>query len=330
MTEKKVDSASLERVLEKSLADLKNIAKGHASGGTATTKVEAMSGVGGASQVFHTPSNSDPGSWAGSRGEMVPEDGATDSVSTNGTDYAAGMRKSILAKLHKGHTLTAEEVDFVSKGGMAPPFGKKDEDDKDDAKKGAGVVSPTDIAAKAHDDEEDDKKLVNRMVKDDAKKSLSDVASEIPSVQRGLEVSEFLAGFAEAVNKSLRNLEERVVGRVLGAMSSESSSTGEFQKSLAEAVYNLGQAVTLQAQRIEQVETAPARGPKSTQVAVMEKSFGGSPEGDSLSKAQVLDGLGEMLTKGQVSPMSIIKFESTGEIDELTYGKVRATMAGRR
>ena len=62
MTDKKVAQETVSKALE----SLQELAKGHKSGATATTRVESMSGVGGSTQVYHTPSNSDPGGWAGS------------------------------------------------------------------------------------------------------------------------------------------------------------------------------------------------------------------------------------------------------------------------
>lgn len=319
--EKKVTAEGLE----KALADLRGLVKGHDSRGTNSTKVESMSGEGGATQVHHTPGNSDPGGWAGSRGESVSENGASDSVSSNGTDYAAGMRKSIRNKLNKGLPLTAEEVQFVTKGGF--PFGKDKDDDKEDKKDEAKKANATTVevakanataieVAKAKDADDDE---------EETKKSLADVAAEIPSVQRGLEVSEFLAGFADAVSKSLSLMEERMTARLASVVTADTATAGEFQKSLADAVCNLGEAIALQAQRIEQVETAPARGPKG-QVVPMEKSFGGAPAGEQLSKSQIQIGMEELVRKGSLSALEVVKYESTGEISDSTYARVKTAL----
>lgn len=313
--------------LKKALDALQNIAKGHNSRGTATTEVESMQDAGkgagsgnGATQVYHTPSNSDPQGWAGSTARDVPEDGATDSVSENGTDYvaqSAGLMKSVLEeKIAKGEPLTASEAALyahLSKG--TPPFMKKDddEDDDEDAKK-----------AKSKDDDDDD----------DMGKSLTEYAQENDDVSKGLEVSEFLAGFADVVSKSLEAMESRIVSRVTRTVSSEAQSSGEFQKSLAEAVGRLGEAVTATAQRVDQVESQPAHAPQSVQnVHALEKgNFGGPATGgdEPLSKALVAATLVDLVQKGEASAQDVLKYDSSGTLSPATEAKVRAALGSGR
>lgn len=306
MTDKKIEKGDLEKALE----TLQSLAK--SQGSTATTKVESMVGESGSTQLFHTASNSDPGSWAGSswKGETWE-----DMIEANGTDLGTmkKLAKSIMDKLAKGGQLNASEVEFVSKGGLN--FLKKDEDD--DKKK--EEVSK----AQSHPDEKEDKKLVKEMVKPDAmksevNKSLMDFAAEQPSVQEGFEMSDFLSGFAQVMHKSLQAMESRVTDRVLTALAANAEEQGEVQKSLATAVASLGEVLTVHAQRIEQMETAPARGPK-TEVSV-QKSMGHGGDGlESLSKSQINDRLLELVEKSQASPADVLKFDATGTLSpELT------------
>ena len=70
MSEEKTANAD---AISKALQDLAELSKGHSSRGTVTTKVEAMSGESGASQLHHTANNSNSGGWAGSKESPVPE-----------------------------------------------------------------------------------------------------------------------------------------------------------------------------------------------------------------------------------------------------------------
>ncbi|NJL53718.1 hypothetical protein HC928_00335 [bacterium] len=314
MSEKRI----AENDLQKALQTLQDLAKGAAGGDTATTKVPAMVGESGSPQLFHTASNSDPGGWAGSTWKGESWD---DMVAANGTDVGAmtKMAKSILDKMSKGQTLSGHEVAFVSKGGMNfldkakvdkafPP--KKDDDDKD-MDKGYGADKEKMMEKAQHEDEEEDKKMVKEMVKPDAmKKSFMDHASDTPAMQAGLEVSEFLAGFAQVMHKSLQSMEARITDRVLTGLSRNAEEQGTVQKSLAEALAALGEAISVQAQRIDQVESAPARGPKSE----VRKSLDGAPESGNLSKSQISDKLFDLLQKGMVTQNDVLKFDATGEL----------------
>jgi hypothetical protein len=331
MTEKKIETGDLQKALQ----SLQDLAKGHNSRGTATTEVVGMAAESGATQVFHTPSNSDPHSWAGST--WAGEDWS-DSIGPDGTDYkAAGakMRKSILEKISKGVALSQGEKNFVAKGGldkfkdvdkgMAPPFMKKDDDDKD-VEKAAG-----------HSDEAEDKKLITEMMdkkdkkdkmmdktmdKKDMSKSFTDHAAENSAVRSGFEVSEFLAGFAQVMHKSLASMEARITDRVLTGIAKSDVEQGEVQKSMAEALARLGEVLAAHAQRIEQVESGPARAPKST----LSKSGVAPEQAQELSKSQVTGVLVDLVQKGQASAQDVLKYDATGELSP----ELRQKVVGRR
>lgn len=311
MSEKTVSTEDLSKALEQ----LQDLAKGHNSRGTATTNVESMRDAGagagsdaGSTQVFHTASNSDPGTWAGSGQRKSPEDGATDGVSENGTDYSgtAEMVKSVMEKVAKGQDISDTEralIDLaVSKGGgMFTNFagtGKKSLDkDKDDEKS-----------------EKKDEKEVE--------KSLTDYASDNEEVAKGLEVSSFLQGWAEVQAETISAVESRLAKSIAGAAEEQNS----FNSDLAKSVSQLAEVLTIQAQRIEQLESTPARGPKSAQA--VEKSFGAggevAPQGELLTKSQVSDALTEMVQKGDLPAVEVVKFESTGQLSADLDAKVRA------
>ena len=306
--------------LNKALSVLQDLAKGHSSKGTNTTEVFSQTGEGGSTQVHHTASDSDPNGWAGSNFRDVKENGASDAIGEDGTDYNGGaeMVKSIHKKMAAGQTLSADEVKFVMEKGM-PSFMKKD-DDKDDKDKDKDVKKACD-----YDDDDKDKK-------DDVKKSLADEAAANETVANGMEISEFLADFVGVFNKSMNSMEARQDARMdkLAQQITASDVRGEeFGKSLAGAMGALGEGLAAQGQRVDQIEATPARGPKSQQLpADLNKSFGG-PDGETLSKAVVAATLVDMAENKKISVQDVLRFDSTGDITDETLQAVHAHRAGR-
>jgi len=305
-----------QETISKALVALQELAKGHTSGATNTTRVESMrdSGAGagsdaGSTQVHHTPSNSDPNGWAGSTASSVPEDGATDNIDANGTDYngvSAGLMKSIFEKIEKGESLSEAEQ-YVLKSAFAkgkPPFVKDDDKDEEVDK------------AKDEDD------------KDDMGKSLHDAAQEDEDVNKGMNMAPFLSGWAKVQSDQLVLVEQRLSKSIKEV----STDNVEFQTDLAKSIASLAEVLAVQSQRIEQLESAPARGPKSQQTPEpVDKSFTpGSPaEGDQLSKSVVLDTMVDMVQKGQLAAQEVIRFESTNEIRPDLYKQIVAHHNGR-
>lgn len=332
MTDKKIETGDLQ----KALAALTDLAKGHGSRGTATTAVETMVGESGSTQIFHTASNSDPGGWAGSswKGE-----GWEDSIDANGTDLNAvkklgkSIAEGILAKCSKGQSLSAREVNFMSKGGM--DF-LKDKDDDKDAKK-AFPPKKDDEVEKAHADAAEDREQIKDMVKpgsikkSDVSKSLLDHAAENPAVSNGLELSEFLAGFAQVVNKSHASSEARivksVVDRVLTALAAGAEEQATVSKSMAGALASLGEVLAAQAQRVEQIESGPARGAKS-QVSVQKSGVAPSPidgGGDGIegmSKSMIAERLLDLVKKSEATPQDVLKFDASGYLSNEMKRKI--------
>lgn len=318
------DTVSLDTVT-KSLEALKDVViKGHSSKGTVTTAVESMQGQGGATQVFHTPSNSNPGSWAGSVSRDVPENGATDAIDANGTDYNGGaqMVKSILDKLAKGAPVTAQEFALV-KSAMEKgfPFDKEDKDEDKDKKK----------VEKAQD-KEDDKEG----------KPFGKSLAEEPGVAEGFEVSAFLESWSNGIAKSMEALESRLARRIDQRIAQFESNQAGFQKSLAVALSNVGDTVVMTAQRMDQIESAPARAPKAVQnVAFAKGGYGGEApsagediiskalSGDYRSKEVVGDIIADLVIKGQADAMDAVRFNSNGTLTPILQKKVAAVISGQ-
>jgi hypothetical protein len=324
MAEKQVAAEKISKALEQ----LQTLAKGHSSGSAPATKVESMrdAGVGagsgaGSTQVHHTPSNSDQQSWAGSSWKASPEDGATDAIDANGTDYKGGaeMVKSILSKIAKGLPLNTEEAQVFAAFAKGD-FGKDDKDEK------AEKAFPPKMDAKKDGKDEDEDK--------DAKmgKSLSDHAQDNSDVQKGLELSSFLAGWADVQHSALTSTESRIVSTLRKSLSGLSESQESFNGDLAKSISALAEVLAIQSQRIEQLESTPARAPKS--VTAVEKSFGaGGPaaaqSGEALSKSQVLNAMVDMVEKGKLSASAVVNFDTNSTLSPSVEQQVIAHLAGR-
>lgn len=314
----KINKNDLSKALDelKSLASKDVVSKGHNSRGTVTTEVPGVAGVSGATQVYHTPANSNPRGWAGSTEQDVPEDGNTDSISENGTDYEAQakMMKSIAVKLAKGLPLTKFEKSVLK--------AMDEEDDKKDKKKDEVAKGKNPFEKKdEEEDEKEDKKV---------EKSLMDFANEDEEVSKGFDVSNFLASFAGVVAKSQNASESRIKSDILSALAEADAGNAEFQKSLAEAVVNVGEAIQAITQRLDQIESGPARGAKSvTGAQVINK--GGFDGGETpLTKSQVSDALADMVMKGQLQAHDVFNFEANGgQISPELEAKVRRHINGR-
>lgn len=295
-----------QETVEKALTALKNIASEDISKGgpnTISSKVESMSGESGSTQVFHTPSNSNPGSFAGSSQKDVPNNGDITTV-PNGTDYGASEVVKSILELHKSGKITAEAAQVLLEKAM--PFEGKE------TKKEEEMEEKVEKSKKDKKDDEEEKD-------DDVSKSFTD--NDI--LRNGFEATDFLREFAGAVAKAIRASEDRTVDRVVKALTDNTSKSEGFQKSLATAVANLGDALVAQAGRLESVANAPARGPKSTQVQVLQKSFSGNTEEVRFTKPQLLNGMVDLVQKGQLPLSCVLRYEAGSEIDENVLNKVQ-------
>ena len=300
-------------VVAKAMAVLSALAgekvqKGHTSGQTVTTKVEpTVSGKGEPNvQLFHT-GDQNVTSWAGSTVAAVNQD---DNVSTNGTDYTGGgVRKSILEAVQKGDLAVDKAVELLKALDMdkkgEPDGDKDDEEDKEDK-----PSKPAFAKGK-------DKKVAKSL--EDSLEDVSDVidASDVLSI-----------GFGGIV-KSLKAIEERLEGLEKGLSDKLVESAGsqsQFNKSLSSAVKGIAEALVVTSERVQAVETAPARGPKSVQDSLA-KGLGAGKFNPT--KPQVEEALFELLKKGQCSEHENLSFISTGTLSESLAAKVRLQIEGK-
>jgi hypothetical protein len=198
-------------------------------------------------QLYHTPSDSNPGTWAGTGQEDQNEH--EDGIDENGTDYngvkkalankvakskalspaevaivkgdRGNARKAIADKISKGTKLTAAESWAVHKGF---PFGKDDkdkDDDQKDVKKGDAMPEKAKTPGEAKDPGSvpdshagDD----DEAIEGDAKKSLSGAIASTDHLKKGIEMSPILAEFARAMGVALEGTESRTARRISKAI----------------------------------------------------------------------------------------------------------------
>ncbi len=164
-------------------------------------------------------------------------------------------------------------------------------------------------------------------------KSLAGAVSENETLRKGIEVSEFLAEFAKSFAIGLQGTEARitrnVIGQVLGALNEFTGSQANFNKSLAEAVVSIGHGINGTIQQAEQVAQAPAGPPKSQLRAMPQQQPGnvnvlqkGQQQGNQLSKAQILDQMSDLVVKGKLNSLEVIKYESTNQMSPATEDMV--------
>lgn len=202
------------------------------------------------SQLFHTGSDSQPGTWAGSA--PSDEDENTSLIDINGTDYD-GVKKSLAAKVSKSKALTQAEVALVkgfnpltliaskvATGGKLTkaekwainggrkivkslPIFKSENEKPHDAgtpgdEKDAATVPGTNAGQElpSGELEGDAAKGMPPFMKDDdkddddAKKSLQKAVETSETLQKGIEMSPFLYEFLRAMDTALEGTEARV------------------------------------------------------------------------------------------------------------------------
>ena len=271
------------------------------------------------SQLHHT-SSSERSEWPGGKKTSVGNKW-DDSIGDDGTDYKAA-RKSIAEKVMKGEALSPADVAIL----------KSDQE-----------IDKSESVDKGKD-EDDDKEMFG---KDKAIKSLGE---DNETLQKGIELSPFLSEFAKAFDERISMLEERQDAKLVKGLETmlnnlgtyleaQFGNQGEFNKSLADVVVGIGNGLSANIQQTAEMAASPVGAPKSTMRAVeggvraIEKSFSGPDSGESISKSQVLSAMTDMVEKGSLNPLSVIKYDATGQIDPGLLQKVttdlRAAGSGR-
>ena len=205
----------------------------------ALNRLESMT-KSGATQLFHTSSDSAPGQHAGTSTSDY-QDEHNDGIDENGTDYD-GVKKSLAAKVEKSQALTPAEVaiikgqdprpaiaqkvasgasltpaeSWVVKGGYdkMKKMGMMHDDEMEMASKGGDKPGPAmspgeqDAANKVPDthageNEQDE-------IEHDAKKSFNGAVAQSANLSKGIEMSPILAEFARAMGEGLAGVSSEV------------------------------------------------------------------------------------------------------------------------
>lgn len=284
-------------------------------------QLEALAGISQNEQNLEksqicTGGDSDPGTWAGSSWENVPGNGpGADKIKEDGTDYnERSVRKSIQEKVAKGIPLSANELALLKSDLDKGDINKSDDKDADDKH---GDMDKSKVS------DDDDKEKFGR----DMGKSIEGAVAQSETLQKGIEVSTFLSELAKAFGHGLAGLEARMEARLsnvrnetVGTLAQFAQEQGEFNKSLAEAVVNIGHGVGNAISTAEQAAATPVGAPKShLQVVaggqVMNKSFAPGQGGEQISKSMMLAEMTDMLEKGQINPLDVVKYDTTGDIN---------------
>lgn len=263
-------------------------------------------------QLFHTPSNSEKATW-GNGDTTKYSNKWDDKIGADGTDYKAA-RKSIAEKVMKGEPLAPEEIAIL----------------KSDVEQGVEKSQePHNMGYELNKSEKDADEPAKEEKAEKACPSMQKSFEENSTLKEALEMSSFLQEFAKAFGAGLGDIQERMDKSVSGAADSILKQVGdymdarfaeqsEFNKSLADAVVNIGHGIAGAIGQQEEIANQPAGAPKSQMlpqnVQPLHKSFEGPAGGEQISKSQKLDVLSDMVQKGQLNSAEVVKFEVTNQI----------------
>jgi len=262
-----------------------------------------------------------PGS---SKGTMKEEKLSEDDKIDNGTDYSASGKGKKMSKAQTDegaddaaeNDVVEDEEKSVKKGGKFP-FDKMDmkEDKKDDKE----VVK----AKKDEDDEEEES------VDEDEEKALSGGSDKLTNtdvdgdrsggsetlVHKGMDdddsfdVAGWLYEFAHAVNKALVGMEARIEDKLSKAQDSQ----GDMSKGMADIAKGLDDQIQARLESVEDIEKSAARAPKSV-LRAGDADIAKSKAPVITDKPAVSRALFKAMQDGKVTPLDVVRFDSTGQI----------------
>jgi hypothetical protein len=268
------------------------------------------------SQLFHT-SSSERTAWPGGKKHGIGNKW-DDSIGSDGTDYHPA-RKAIAEKVLKGEKLSPEDVAILKS-------------DAEAAEKGAEGTE------KGAED------TVGKSVSGDP--APATLAEGNPTLKKGIEMSPFLAELVKGIDQRFAMAEERTNESIVKAANAmlqnlgeflepQFAKQGEFNKSLAEVVTGIGHGLHANIQQTAEIAEAPAGAPKSQLRAIdggvqpIEKSFAGpgGASGETIQKSQVLSAMTDMVEKGNLNPLEVVKYENTNQIRPDLLQKITTDIA---
>lgn len=291
-------------------------------------------------QLFHTPSDSEPASWAGSSLEKQDSMDET-AVADEGTDYD-GVRKSLALKVEKSMALTPAEVsiakgedptkaivDKIRKGETLTPAEtwavsksfKGLSKARSESEVGASdAPASNSLSNKLPDGEKEAE--VSKAAKEDEDEEEKDEKGKPPWMMD----KSFMAAL-NVVNDNVRKSLDILISRIdalEGKVAKSFDGQGSFNKSLGEVVVGIGRVMEGTAETVQKSASMPVRGPSrgnTRQGTVIEKSFG-QDEQTQLSKGQISEKLVDLVKAGEISDREIFRFETSGTVSPLTQQKL--------
>jgi len=170
------------------------------------------------------------------------------------------------------------------------------------------------------------------VVADEPGESITKSLTENETLQKALDVSDYLQEQHTELVKSLRNVGEEI--------EKADHRRHEFNLVLAKAVKDIGEMVKSMSAEMGVISNKPAHAPKSLGVRgaqVMQKSFGGqAPAGEALTKSDVLNaldglmeesmskGMGGATEFGEDIALATAKYEQTHELSKSMFNTVKS------
>jgi hypothetical protein len=223
--------------------------------------------------------------WAGT--DVEKEDDERDNV-PDGTDYKP-IKKSF--RLYKSLIQDAELLKAMD-----------DEDDAEKEKHFAGAVADDkdQIASLKRDEKEDEED-------EEVYKSFFEHVQEDPTIMAGIESSPFLYEMVKSIGYSFLNLEDRL-GSQIFLMDHHHT---QFAKSVDGSFGSISKSLGFINGTAGDIDSASGAVAEQN-VQYLEK--GGFSGGAAPSKPQILGALMKGVEAGVVSPLDVVKFETTGAV----------------
>jgi len=224
--------------------------------------------------------------WAGT--DVEKEDDERDNV-PDGTDYKP-VKKSL--RLYKS---------LIHDDSLLKAIDDEDEEEREAHEKGAVKDDEMHIAALEEDKDEDLKKEASM------KKSFFEHVQQDPTLMAGIESSPFLYEMVKSIGYSFLNLEDRL-GSQIFLMDHHHT---QFAKSVDGSFNSISKSLGFINGTAGDINAANGAVAEQN-VQYLEK--GGFDGGEAPSKPQILGALMKGVEAGVVSPLDVVKFETTGAV----------------
>jgi len=237
--------------------------------------------------------------WAGTSPDVEPEE---DHIAENGTDYDP---------VEKGMGGDEDRMDAVKEMMMAAKKGKN---------KASMDMEEEEMSREEEDDEDMDKGMYGRMYKaededeeeeeEGMEKSFADVVFENPILVEGMNSSPFLLQMVKSIAVAFDHFDATTTA----IEKSFSSDQMELAKSFDGAFTVMGSRLGLIDSTAGAIDMHKSDSVDSDNVAMLAKG-GFSEDGENISKGDILSAMIKSVEAGQISPLEVIKFETTGQVN---------------